>query len=1804
MSLGRSPFGTTPWGGAALESGGISLVFANPAVNATTVPITSSVEFHLNAPAEFDELTLTVSFNGTTVIRNGEFVAPYNGTVFVEADVLRVVVSTHPAFPDGNPITVGINVLDLSGAVGNLSYVFNTGDAVLSGSETVTLTELLRIGYVTDLSETLTLTEGMSPFVATTVETLTLTEELSLQQEFAPPINIVLSLFEGFQAGTLTFLSVDGTTLVVGFPEEMSLDDVVDLENYRFSALDAGAFPFTPVAAVPVQDTHQSGTQGQVVGLGSSSFQFDTVTGNFTPLNVGDYLYITGSPNPTKFSFNASEAYRIISFSGSTITVDRPLPLHDSSNGTFVPGVGYTAGTGQLHWTHKSGAKGVTLKTTEATRLKNYRGFVSGVKRKLSGLIFSGAADFEANGRRPRVSSVQFVPEDGSVIVSFDETMRIDPELVSTAEYTISGPSTVNIIDVRAIDSQTVVLKTAGFGAGIYTLTVNALATPKDEAGNPLDPLFNEAIFAASVPLLTRSIFTDKGPIAKPALTLQSGSGGTIQTQATSFFGTVTLNEVVLTGGAFTSTHVGLYIELGGSTVNAGTYKVAGVISATRLKLEANLRLPDPSNGSLTWRLYDPRTGEIADDPSDVVVRVNGVVTAVQAVIGLLGQIVLPSAPGADDDVKVDYSWIPEPTVEIRRLNSREFRLNNWGTNSGNVGASQHTYRYRNTLVAPSTFEPEDLLAEQTQPLLRDLHYRAFERAYSVALNDPNLLVLNSPFHKIAYPSLIRQVSESSVTYSGNVLPESDPISPWQRKGIGVSTLSNGSLIVEDNTAGPFPTGNPLFWTRGVDLTFPHVFALTWRMRVDSTTPAGVFTGVSVGWSNDKRALVVGFLLDGGVRKIGFLKKGFGNDPTSSLAWTGGLDGNGDPTGLPFNFDWSVLHSYRLFRDRDGVIRLFVDGEVVENLLITEEELPFLEELNEPFTEVQNAFFGALSRQAESVSTWDFVRFIVLPTNPQETAPSVFVSYESDTAPETASSPWTPVGYHGTTSILGSTLILDSTSATDEATAESVGLIGGDFRGYTRIEPLLSVSSDVIFDVAPQIRTLTHGVTPNAVMAAIDDGSRLVQLCFFPSLQQPKVSYPGRTMPQDATPRPWLSLGSSTATMLGRTLRIEDTTTMDGRVFAIEDLEPMGGPNRIIETSIDYFVEARFKVISYVPDGTATNFCGATFDAFDGTRTVGLLLRETGAGVLQVAFHSDGTLLGAGSQFDFNWNDGQAHTYRLAKSTTGNLVSLFIDNVLIGTFAYSSFDVAVGNPTVSFGSSTSASSGSRSVVDWIYVNAWRAQPTTGVKKYVGLWKGTDEGNLTDFHLPLKTSGRAQVVGNVLTNTQTNFVAAGVTVGDEVVVDIGPNKGVYEVASVNPTVLTITTSFPLGPTEAPYRIPSQIDWTVAHKYRVVRDPGGSVAVILDSNSVPIIRVDFDEINIPPSTVGLPFRINRGLPSVTWGAFDPTNLSQTAWSFVRYGITRSPTELRIAPHHQVLNQRNIMSSPEHLFSSIPHNHTQFSSSSTGIPYPWREFVENTGLTAFTRLNEGTPLVPSTQTYEVRRPTPSLQFISTLNNPEDVLNNDGDFLLNDGATQVELIVPDDVLYNCLEIVEKTTGETDHIAPMDDGGFVAIRKLSWQKEVCGTLSGDQLPENDPNFGTPWVLQSENPGDVSTTSFGGIITYGVGAGGENTIYRNATPLTDPVGLDTTVTFRLKLLSDSTLGTGDTGVRFGFSAFGLTAALAFVTTPGGDKEVHLLDLNANSILGALLFDFDDGAYHTYRLVKNVGDGTIDFTIDP
>lgn len=1293
--------------------------------------------------------------------------------------------------------------------------------------------------------------------------------------------------------------------------------------------------------------------------------------------------------------------------------------------------------------------------------------------------------------------------------------------------------------------------------------------------------------FFGSPAIISRSIFTNRGPIAKPPTFLVGGTGATI-TYA---------NRVNIPGGSFTPSDVGLTLRLTGGGPNDGDYPVTSVISPTSLKILASLSIPD--GFSYGWVLISENHGEIASEPSDVTVTINGSPVTPTAVDGLRGQIVLASVPSSTDTVTVDYRFIERPTVNAF-LNEPAFTLNSGVRNPNNRRHSSYfsggrAYPYAVVLSDPSKFGRSSLLGPSPQPLLRNVHYRGYERRYTATLNDASLLTLNTPTNRIAYPPKTRDTLPVSVNYQAASVPH---LEGWSEVGSGLSSVAGGILTATDNTTGTFPAAQPHFWTRSVDLSFPHAFALAWRMRVSSVpTTEGIWTGISVGWAAQKgKVFLVGFLEVAGIPKIGVLKAGYGNSPETTDAWEGLIDN-----------DSSIIRTYRAVRSSSGVYSIFRDGDIVPLFTVHESSLPDLSELTGPFQEIQTVFFGSLSRPASSVSLWEFVRYESLPSTFTETFISSFVSYEANATPENATPPWLLLGHHGQEEILsGDTLRLSSVVCTP---VSGTGVVTGGFRSFLRLEPLLSSSVDTVLDVFLTGREFTTGSSHESLFAAIYDGSRFTSLSFLSAVSSPSLSYAGETLPEDYPGGPFTRLGGGfdpsnlSVTMEGSFLRLKDNSNTDGIVYTVQDSEGPSSESRILAPSLSYKAEARITVFSFTTD--LSDFAGVSFDVFDGTplspgRPVGIGLYVIG-GSASVGLHRDGFIL---HTEPFAWDDQSPHTYKVVKDVAGDLLSVFADGSLLFTYTYSSITTTPGNGTFSFGSVTASSVAANSDVLWEYANLWREKSLPS-DLYVGFWNGRSTNSLLDFHLPIKISGTGTTQGNTLYDNTVDFTTFDIVVGDRVTVPNGPNQGVYVISNITPNALVFgpPTPFPLLNASTPYAVVRSVDWTEPHKYRVVRNPSGGVSVSLDAD-LPMINVGYDQIPTNSGKVGI---ASGGIPAVAFGSLGG-GFVRSDWDYVRFGAKSVPDASRAVSRLQRLNQRNVMASPEHLRTDIPHNHTNYWSSSTGIPPQSGDasvdLHRNPSLVAYTHLREGVPPVPLTQSLNNRNPSPTSVPLYGLNNPENVLNSLG-FLLNDASVKVSVIIPPDVWYNCLEIIERTEGDTtDLITPVVDlNGLAKMNLFTLTKTVCFSYNGDVLPEFDPSASTPWTLISDNPGEVITTINSGALEYLTL--GSTTRYSNPTPLLITKAHPLRVVWTVTVLSDTSFGISDTEIRLGFASKSFSVNLAFLSdTTTGVRSVAVKDSATGKILAGLPFDFLDNQPHDYALTVNLGQNpSLTFEID-
>jgi len=617
---------------------------------------------------------------------------------------------------------------------------------------------------------------------------------------------------------------------------------------------------------------------------------------------------------------------------------------------------------------------------------------------------------------------------------------------------------------------------------------------------------------------------------------------------------------------------------------------------------------PGPLTGPFSWTLKDPRLGMVADDPTDVEVLVNGSPAAVDAVFGLLGAVVLGMKPAGLDTVSVDYDFISNPPSRFLRLNSPEFNLNQAG-NHGLSGMPKHRYRARSHIIDPGN-SPDFL--SFFQPKRVGWKYKGLERAYTAVLNDPTSLLLNVPTNRIGYPVLFEKVREVTIRYDPTSLPQ-DSTDPWTLNGDGTLSLAPGGseLTVVDADVQTGPDSRPPFFHHEVDLNAPSIVSAAFRALVvddESLVLDGVFTGAAFGFSDGRKATVVGFIiteatnlssamwmandlkekfdahlvnpgshspddtaeiiqvvdaddLDSLIVLLNELKAGYsshiakgsgvGNvhkasdginvvsspdaeDLQTSLDLVNELreafNAHREQAGVhfisdavnevglvkqvgiltnrdfpefadaweSFAIDWTEYATYRLFLGDDGSPQVFRSGDVSPAAEASLSDLPALSDLDGRFDPVQQVFFGPIGRDSTNTSQWQFVRVNISPLDGNLIENNKSVSYDGSVLPELdPAAPWITVGQAGSERILSpDVLLLDSNASTPEADIDAYGMASGNFRGFVRLEPILTGRTSAAVEFSFSSDFYTHGLDNSSMAVVLDDESFTVQLAF------------------------------------------------------------------------------------------------------------------------------------------------------------------------------------------------------------------------------------------------------------------------------------------------------------------------------------------------------------------------------------------------------------------------------------------------------------------------------------------------------------------------------------------------------------------------------------------------------------------------------------------------------------------------------------------------------------------------------------
>lgn len=720
--------------------------------------------------------------------------------------------------------------------------------------------------------------------------------------------------------------------------------------------------------------------------------------------------------------------------------------------------------------------------------------------------------------------------------------------------------------------------------------------------------------------------------------------------------------------------------------------------------------------------------------------------------------------------------------------------------------------------------------------------------------------------------------------------------------------------------------------------------------------------------------------------------------------------------------DWREYKTYRIFRASNGDIEFYMSGDVLPLIKIKVTDLPALSDIDGKFELAQQAFFGTIGKESKSSSEWKFVRVNVQPVDSNFIENNKRIDYTPVVIPELDSdAPWITYGSAGIERVFSSNILLvDSTASAALVDLPALGLTSGAYRGYLRFEPILSEETTSVLDFRMSADYWTHSVSNKALGLFINDSDFTIQLVFlqaspspatitgtvidpfvlvtgdfmvfqigtgpittvsfsFPpdlntasgiaakinsvvgfsfasavsgrvkltssdsgasanftimsggalaklgfspgvyfgldSNPEPKISWFGANLP-DLDVLAWERGGEQPVSLFSRTLRISDSSLTDYANYTIND--PLV-TDQVLNPAFNWKVDFRIKVISSIPSPVIPSsnpliFAGAFVSIDEGPEGKNLELQlavdNFGSTFLNLLSYNQITSsLNVIAQYAFSWNDDEIHSFSIYTSKASGYLMVLAD----------------GNPLT---------------------------PIGPAPDYHGLNPG-NFGPAITFG-----SGGESVTGADLKTCQSVIDWYSVSaikdskIDNESVASDLRYIGIYKGGPTN-----VLSSYYLH----------QINWRASHSYRIVRDPATGIQVYVDGEATPVIAISYDVLTLPPVSSSFLLEATNGNPFISFGAFSPAEISRIRWEFVRYSIGKITLTNRVIPPHQVLNQANVIASPDHLNTTVSHNHQGFTVYSGGTPLD--DFMSNSDVESYTILGEGTPPVPATQNLETR-------------------------------------------------------------------------------------------------------------------------------------------------------------------------------------------------------------------------------------------
>jgi hypothetical protein len=912
----------------------------------------------------------------------------------------------------------------------------------------------------------------------------------------------------------------------------------------------------------------------------------------------------------------------------------------------------------------------------------------------------------------------------------------------------------------------------------------------------------------------------------------------------------------------------------------------------------------------------------------DVSVRVNGIDQLVLDVNPYIGKIrVLPPIPlmplGAVS-VEVDYSWMPNPTVEIQSFNTDGAVLNKWDNPNGLIEPT--LFPGLGAIDTESRFNFRAVLGpvERLQPLARSIRYFGFEKEYSSVLNDPTSLILNQNPNSISIQEFNYDLPSESIIYIGDEDP-SNCSDPWELMGTNPGGVtSDGFYRIIDENSGGFPENSTAFYHKDIDLIGGYTVYSSHRVKVESYIPDGVYSGIGFGFHDHKTWYIAGLLEVNGLRHVGFMNRF--PEPEKVSSWSLGPSIPIDITG--YN-EIRIENSRRPVSLEIGDRFQIIEGDQrgiyeISGIFIGESDTVLNISPNLPS---DYSSFGSSSANAIFEIDWseDFYTYRMV-VNTETKVSVLYISGEISSSftvgggielSHPSESPflfdnnnckvfWGSVGRNQTSSSLWESVrygsvpnkfiesnngVIVSTDLTIHKPDEDLnsewfpyrdvgiierGLSGCDISSidgfsYSRVIPFLDPKNytDFDFNFVSDFDSIS-----GSNIVHINDSVKDIEFRTISYSEGPIIP----NAPYRRIVDPWSYI------------QLNGRSSIDWDTSVINDIEiirkdsysyimktgPNGGyyyrdTGSASNGNVRSF-ESRILFGSYTPGSTipfyfkiegSDSLLNRSVTIVFGTSPYSVTLRdETGADV-----HS----------YLFDWDDGQFHKYKLLLDGDTDAVSISIDDaVQAPILSFSSFSGCIDGNKAYFG----ATSGLQDVevkFDYLYyaVSRNETQPT---KRTIGIYLGGDENDINSYVIP---------------RTDASHVN-------------------------NDDILALV---------------SEYDYTTASDLRIHIDPFWGVTVFNPTIPPPPYTDIYDQTSslISVEYQRLPQNISN-FGYIRWGS---DFLSRSTWNYVRYHIYLYNNGERLpTPSRMVFNNYNILSSGEMVNDKYPEVKTIYSRTNNEI------------------------------------------------------------------------------------------------------------------------------------------------------------------------------------------------------------------------------------------------------------------------------